>query len=163
LTTTDLPCREENPELFFAESQEDVETAKAICRGCKARLTCLTSALERSEPWGVWGGELLQDGAIIARKRPRGRASKDLGPQTEEFLRVVIANGGADGWFSGSMRQIGPFYEELGLKAPNLQTLNKIRNTLEEAGKLEVNKQSKPFGCRPTSLPVSGTSAAAVS
>ena len=59
----DLPCTED-PELFFAESPEDVETAKAMCRGCKARLACLTGALERREPWGVWGGELLMRGAI---------------------------------------------------------------------------------------------------
>jgi WhiB family redox-sensing transcriptional regulator len=71
----DLPCTEE-PELFFAESPEDVETAKAMCRGCKARLACLTGALERREPWGVWGGELLMRGAIVPRKRPRGRPRK---------------------------------------------------------------------------------------
>jgi WhiB family transcriptional regulator, redox-sensing transcriptional regulator len=71
----DLPCTED-PELFFAESPEDVETAKAMCRGCKARLACLTGALERREPWGVWGGELLMRGAIIPRKRPRGRPRK---------------------------------------------------------------------------------------
>ena len=71
----DLPCTED-PELFFAESPEDVETAKAMCRGCKARLACLTGALERGEPWGVWGGELLMRGAIIPRKRPRGRPRK---------------------------------------------------------------------------------------
>ncbi len=71
----DLPCTEE-PVLFFAESPEDVETAKAMCRGCKARLACLTGALERREPWGVWGGELLMRGAILPRKRPRGRPRK---------------------------------------------------------------------------------------
>ncbi len=71
----DLPCAED-PELFFAESPEDVETAKAMCRGCKARLVCLTGALERREPWGVWGGELLMRGAIVPRKRPRGRPRK---------------------------------------------------------------------------------------
>jgi len=71
----DLPCAEE-PELFFAESPEDVETAKAMCWGCKARLACLTGALERREPWGVWGGELLMRGAIVPRKRPRGRPRK---------------------------------------------------------------------------------------
>ena len=43
----DLPCTED-PELFFAESPEDVETAKAMCRGCEARLACLTGALERT-------------------------------------------------------------------------------------------------------------------
>jgi len=71
----DLPCTED-PELFFAESPEDVETAKAMCRGCKARPACLTGALERREPWGVWGGELLMRGAIVPRKRPRGRPRK---------------------------------------------------------------------------------------
>jgi len=73
----DLPCTE-NPELFFAESPQDVEQAKAMCRGCRARLVCLAGALERREPWGVWGGELLLAGAIVPRKRPRGRPRKDV-------------------------------------------------------------------------------------
>ena len=72
----DLPCTED-PELFFAESPADVEQAKAMCRGCRARLACLTGALERREPWGVWGGELLMRGTIVPRKRPRGRPRKD--------------------------------------------------------------------------------------
>src|SRR5207244_2792476 len=70
-----LPCTED-PELFFAESPQDVEQAKAMCRGCRARLACLAGALERREPWGVWGGELLMHGAIVPRKRPRGRPRK---------------------------------------------------------------------------------------
>jgi WhiB family redox-sensing transcriptional regulator len=73
----DLPCTED-PELFFAESPQDVEQAKAMCRGCPARLACLAGALERREPWGVWGGELLMGGAIVPRKRPRGRPRKDV-------------------------------------------------------------------------------------
>jgi WhiB family redox-sensing transcriptional regulator len=71
----DLPCTED-PELFFAESPDDVEQAKAMCRGCRARLACLAGALERREPWGVWGGELLIRGTIVPRKRPRGRPRK---------------------------------------------------------------------------------------
>ena len=73
----DLPCTED-PELFFAESPQDVEQAKAMCRGCRARLACLAGALERREPWGVWGGELLLRGTIVPRKRPRGRPRKDV-------------------------------------------------------------------------------------
>jgi WhiB family transcriptional regulator, redox-sensing transcriptional regulator len=73
----DLPCTED-PELFFAESPQDVEEAKAMCRGCRARLACLAGALERGEPWGVWGGELLMNGAIVPRKRPRGRPRKEV-------------------------------------------------------------------------------------
>jgi WhiB family redox-sensing transcriptional regulator len=71
-----LPCTED-PELFFAESPQDVELAKAMCRGCPVRLACLAGALERKEPWGVWGGELLMSGAIMPGKRPRGRPRKD--------------------------------------------------------------------------------------
>ncbi len=72
----DLPCTED-PELFFAEAPQDVEAAKALCRGCRARLGCLEGALERREPWGVWGGELLLRGTIVPRKRPRGRPRKE--------------------------------------------------------------------------------------
>lgn len=71
----DLPCTDD-PELFFAESPEDVETAKALCGGCAARAVCLEGALERREPWGVWGGELFLRGGIVPRKRPRGRPRK---------------------------------------------------------------------------------------
>jgi WhiB family redox-sensing transcriptional regulator len=71
----DLPCTDD-PELFFAESPDDVETAKALCRKCPARAACLAGALKRREPWGVWGGELFLRGAIVPRKRPRGRPRK---------------------------------------------------------------------------------------
>jgi len=71
----DLPCTQD-PELFFAESPQDVERAKAMCGGCRARIACLAGALERAEPWGVWGGELLMRGAIVPYKRPRGRPAK---------------------------------------------------------------------------------------
>jgi len=71
-----LPCRTE-PELFFAESPADVELAKALCLDCPIRKACLAGALERGEPWGVWGGELFVRGEIVARKRPRGRPRKN--------------------------------------------------------------------------------------
>ena len=71
----DLPCRGD-PDLFFAELPEDVERAKALCRGCPARLACLAGAVERREPCGVWGGELFIHGRIVPRKRPRGRPRK---------------------------------------------------------------------------------------
>ncbi|MBE7323529.1 WhiB family transcriptional regulator [Nocardioides sp. Y6] len=73
------PCHTADPELWFAESPEDVETAKALCRACPLRSRCLEEALGRREPWGVWGGELLLQGVVIPRKRPRGRPRKDAG------------------------------------------------------------------------------------
>ena len=72
----ELPCRSYEPELFFAESPADVEFAKALCHDCAIRADCLAGALERREPWGVWGGELLVQGAVVARKRPRDRPRK---------------------------------------------------------------------------------------
>jgi WhiB family transcriptional regulator, redox-sensing transcriptional regulator len=71
-----LPCHRESPELFFAESPSDVELAKALCGPCPVREECLAGALERREPWGVWGGQLLLQGVVIPRKRPRGRPRK---------------------------------------------------------------------------------------
>jgi WhiB family transcriptional regulator, redox-sensing transcriptional regulator len=71
-----LPCTDD-PDLFFAESPQDVECAKDLCRSCPARMACLAGALERREPWGVWGGELFLRGEIVPRKRPRGRPRKD--------------------------------------------------------------------------------------
>ena len=73
----DIPCREYDAEFWFAERPEDVEFAKSLCGMCPARLGCLAGALERQEPWGVWGGQLLVHGAIVARKRPRGRPRKN--------------------------------------------------------------------------------------
>jgi WhiB family redox-sensing transcriptional regulator len=75
LNGLDLPCTED-PELFFAESPQDVESAKALCRDCAVRLACLAGAVARREPWGVWGGELLLQGTVVPRKRPRGRPRK---------------------------------------------------------------------------------------
>lgn len=72
-----LPCRANDAELWFAESPSDVEFAKTLCRECPVRTLCLDLALERREPWGVWGGELFLQGAVIARKRPRGRPRKN--------------------------------------------------------------------------------------
>jgi len=74
-TARALPCMED-PDLFFAESPADVETAKALCRECPIRIACFAGAMERREPWGVWGGELFLRGEVIPRKRPRGRPRK---------------------------------------------------------------------------------------
>jgi WhiB family redox-sensing transcriptional regulator len=72
-----LPCHLVDPDLFFAESPIDVERAKALCTDCPLRATCLAEALTRREPWGVWGGELVLQGVVVPRKRPRGRPRKD--------------------------------------------------------------------------------------
>ena len=71
-----MPCRAFDAELWFAESPADVERAKTLCLDCPVRDACLAGALERHEPWGVWGGELFLAGVVVPRKRPRGRPRK---------------------------------------------------------------------------------------
>lgn len=77
LVRPDAPCRLEDPELFFAQEPEGIARAKQVCAPCPIRTDCLVGALDRLEPWGVWGGELFLAGVVIARKRGRGRPRKD--------------------------------------------------------------------------------------
>ena len=62
--------------LFFSDIPLDTARAKAICSKCRLAEDCLSGAIERAEPWGVWGGELVENGRIVAHKRPRGRPPK---------------------------------------------------------------------------------------
>jgi WhiB family redox-sensing transcriptional regulator len=72
-----LPCQEaEDADLWFADEPAELERAKQLCGPCPIKAECLAGALRRGEPWGVWGGEIFQQGHVIARKRPRGRPSK---------------------------------------------------------------------------------------
>lgn len=72
-----VPCQEYDPRFWFAERPEEVEFAKTLCGECPLRTGCLLGALERREPWGVWGGQLVLDGVVVARKRGRGRPRKE--------------------------------------------------------------------------------------
>jgi WhiB family redox-sensing transcriptional regulator len=81
-----LPCQRADPRLFFAESPKDLAIAKAMCADCPIRPACMAGALERQEPWGVWGGEVFVEGVVVARKRgrgrPRTRPEASTGPET---------------------------------------------------------------------------------
>ncbi len=84
LTLVDPPCRRADEDLWFSDAPADLERAKALCADCPLRRACLAGALERREYCGVWGGEIFDRGAVIARKRPRGRPSKaDLARDAE--------------------------------------------------------------------------------
>jgi WhiB family redox-sensing transcriptional regulator len=67
--------------LFFSDNVVAIARAKAMCALCPLRFECLQGALEREEPWGVWGGELLSGGRIVANKRPCGRPPKHPRPE----------------------------------------------------------------------------------
>lgn len=75
-----LPCQIQDPDLWFAEAPAALELAKALCTGCPAQQMCLAGALDRQEPFGVWGGQIFQHGRIVSHKRARGRPRKDSTP-----------------------------------------------------------------------------------
>lgn len=62
--------------LFFSEDLGDIARAKAICANCPVAEPCLATALIRREPWGVWGGELIMNGRVLANRKRRGRPPK---------------------------------------------------------------------------------------
>ena len=70
-------------DLFFSEQLDDILRAKAFCVECPVREACLDAAVERREPWGVWGGELFVHGKVVAQKRKRGRPPK-IRPEEQE-------------------------------------------------------------------------------
>jgi WhiB family redox-sensing transcriptional regulator len=71
-----LPCRTEQADLWFAEHPEQLGRAQSLCHACPIRRQCLAGALQRREPWGVWGGEIFERGRVIPFKRGRGRPVK---------------------------------------------------------------------------------------
>lgn len=69
--------------LFFSEELQDIAAAKRICAQCPVLAVCLEGAIDRREPWGVWGGQLFLNGKALAGKRRRGRPPKDPRPEDQ--------------------------------------------------------------------------------
>ncbi len=88
--SADLPCRKFDPDLWFSDAPAELELAKSLCGDCPVRVECLAGAVERAEPWGVWGGEIFERGAVVPRKRPRGRPRKGEAAR-DAALRVELA------------------------------------------------------------------------
>ncbi len=59
-------------ELFYSTDREDVERAKALCRGCIVNVECLQYAKETRQYGGVWGGELFDSGKIVPTPKKKG-------------------------------------------------------------------------------------------
>ena len=86
----DASCRVETgglTELFFSDQIPDIVRAKGICATCPYMAPCLEGALERREPWGVWGGQLFLNGKVLAQKRRRGRPPKN--PRPEDNIQLT--------------------------------------------------------------------------
>jgi WhiB family transcriptional regulator, redox-sensing transcriptional regulator len=64
-------CRGVDPDIFYPVSDEEAEEAKAVCRSCTVRETCLEYALAHRERDGVWGGATERERRRIIRQRRR--------------------------------------------------------------------------------------------
>jgi WhiB family redox-sensing transcriptional regulator len=98
----DLPCRREEPDLWFAESPTDLERAKALCASCPIRLACLAVAVHRAEFAGVWGGHIFDRGRIVPYKRARGR------PRKHQPARAASPGGRSPSQEQGMITSIAP-------------------------------------------------------
>lgn len=49
-------CAQVDLDLWFPDTGGSTRDAKRVCFQCPVRLQCLEYAVERKEPWGVWGG-----------------------------------------------------------------------------------------------------------
>jgi WhiB family redox-sensing transcriptional regulator len=67
------------PDLFHPDGDAGVAVllvaeAKLWCRRCPVQERCLAEALERGEPYGVWGGMDEQERRELLRHRAAARA-----------------------------------------------------------------------------------------
>ena len=79
-------------DLFFSEDIGEIAAAKRVCAECPVLAECLEGALERREPWGVWGGQLFMNGKMLMVKRRRGRPPKVARPEDQMPVIPVPAH-----------------------------------------------------------------------
>ena len=64
-------CRGLDPEIFYPETDEEADVAKAVCAECHVQAACLEHALPYREKEGVWGGATERERRRIIRQRRR--------------------------------------------------------------------------------------------
>ncbi len=72
-------CIDEDPELFFpignhSAARQQIEEAKAVCKGCLVVDICLKYAINNGEDFGVWGGLSEDERRALKRRRNRARS-----------------------------------------------------------------------------------------
>lgn len=51
-----LPCQKHDPDIWFSESEEEINFAKSMCESCPLKDKCYQIAVDNNETYGVWGG-----------------------------------------------------------------------------------------------------------
>ncbi|MFJ9037423.1 WhiB family transcriptional regulator [Streptomyces sp. NPDC102406] len=68
-------CRSEqyrdHADLWYAPTRdrEALNAAMRVCVACPVRAECLEDALDRDEPWGIWGGLTKRQRRDLLRSR----------------------------------------------------------------------------------------------
>jgi WhiB family redox-sensing transcriptional regulator len=67
-------CRDTDPELFFpvgttGQALVQIDSAKAVCTQCEARVPCLEFALATNQDSGIWGGTSEEERRKIRREQ----------------------------------------------------------------------------------------------
>jgi WhiB family redox-sensing transcriptional regulator len=68
--------RSVDPAVFFPDTPEQLAAAQSVCATCPLTEQCLAGALALGTSDGVWGGVLLERGAVVREKRRPGRPRK---------------------------------------------------------------------------------------
>ncbi|MGL4174308.1 MAG: WhiB family transcriptional regulator [Actinomycetota bacterium] len=71
-------CAQTDPEVFFPEKGASSAAARRVCAVCPVELECRAEAMDRREPFGVWGGTTEAD-----RRRLRRQARLDQARASE--------------------------------------------------------------------------------
>jgi WhiB family transcriptional regulator, redox-sensing transcriptional regulator len=64
-------CRGIDPDVFYPQTDEEAEPARAICAQCQVRVACLEYALAKRERDGLWGGATERERRRLIRQRRR--------------------------------------------------------------------------------------------
>lgn len=63
-------CRQGDPDLWMSTRARDQREAQAIClTPCPVRQKCFAYAIERREPFGIWGGSTERQRRSIYRRQ----------------------------------------------------------------------------------------------
>ena len=67
---TSSKCRTMEPDLFFpGVGESPLVDPEELCGGCPVLADCRTYADNVGNAYGVWGGQLYEDGKIIGGER----------------------------------------------------------------------------------------------
>ncbi|MFD3516281.1 WhiB family transcriptional regulator [Streptomyces sp. NPDC058657] len=122
-------CREENPEVFFPHSTNEVlaEVAKSWCARCPVQKPCLQWALETRQDYGVWGGLTEKERRRLHGRKPRVYNTTSLSA-VDHILEYRLEE------FRAARAQGFTPWQVAEVLGTNVQTVNNVVAALEYMG-----------------------------